>query len=173
MIIPVIRRASVGDAKLLAQLGARTFHDTFAAQNTPENMAAYLADSFGTEIQAAELADPSVMFFIAEFDAGAIGYAQLRVTETPAGVLGMNPIELARIYVVRDWLGHGIGEALLRSCIEEARRAGHQTMWLGVWKRNTRAEAFYRKQKFRIVGEKAFQLGTEIQSDWVMERPLL
>jgi hypothetical protein len=35
----VIRRANSGDAGLLAELGARTFSETFAAENTPEDMA--------------------------------------------------------------------------------------------------------------------------------------
>jgi len=38
-----IRRANSDDAKLLAELGAHTFEETFAADNTSEDMAAYLA----------------------------------------------------------------------------------------------------------------------------------
>ena len=53
---PLIRRAVAVDAGLLAELGARTFYESFAADNTPENMAAYLAESFGPDKQAAELA---------------------------------------------------------------------------------------------------------------------
>src|SRR5687768_17678071 len=53
-----IRRATERDADLLAELGARTFYESFAAQNTPENMTAYLAATFGPEQQRAELADP-------------------------------------------------------------------------------------------------------------------
>jgi diamine N-acetyltransferase len=170
---PIIRRGVAADASLLAALGARTFYDTFAADNTPEDMAAYLAASFNPGIQAAELADPSIMFFIAELDARTVGYAQLRAGSSPECVSGTNPVELVRIYVTQDWLGHGMGEALLLTCMEEAKRAGHRTMWLGVWKKNKRAESFYRKQNFRIVGEQVFQLGADLQSDWVMERQLL
>ena len=32
-----IRRATVDDASLLADLGARTFYETFAVDNTPED----------------------------------------------------------------------------------------------------------------------------------------
>ncbi len=39
----IIRLAKLRDAGLLAELGARTFSDTFAADNTPENMSDYLA----------------------------------------------------------------------------------------------------------------------------------
>ena len=41
-----IRRGTLADAALLSELGARTFSETFAADNTPEDLAAYVAASF-------------------------------------------------------------------------------------------------------------------------------
>ena len=35
-----VRRAANEDAELLAELGARTFEETFAKDNSPEDMAA-------------------------------------------------------------------------------------------------------------------------------------
>ena len=64
------------------------------------------------------------------------------------------------------------GEALMRACIDEARRAGHQTIWLSVWERNGRAQAFYRKRDFHEVGEHVFQLGADRQTDILMKREL-
>jgi diamine N-acetyltransferase len=167
-----IRRATLEDASLLAELGARTFHDAFAADIKPEDMASYLATAFSPEKQAAELADPHTTFLIAEDTGVARGYAQLRAGEAPAVVTGSKPIELVRIYVSREWLGRGVGEALMRACLDEARRAGHDTLWLGVWEHNGRAQAFYRKWGFRKVGEHPFQLGSEAQIDHVMARRL-
>ncbi len=57
-----MRYATADDDTLLAELGARTFNDTFAADNTPENMTSYLAASFSPEKQAAELEDPRSVF---------------------------------------------------------------------------------------------------------------
>ena len=168
----LIRRALLADAPMLAELGARTFYESFAAENTSENISTYLDTSFGPEKQAAELAEPGSIFLIAEIDRTAVGYAQLRCGETPDCISGPEPIELARIYVSQEYLGLGVGEALIRACIDEARRAGHQTMWLGVWERNVRALGFYRKWNFSIVGEHIFQLGSDPQRDLLMERAL-
>lgn len=168
----VIRRAAAGDAGLLAELGARTFSEAFAADNRPEDIAAYLAASFSPERQAAELADPSSVFFIAEVGGAAVGYAQIRAGEPGAGVEGPKPVELVRLYAAREWHGRGVGEALMRACVEEARRAGHGRIWLGVWERNGRAQAFYRKWGFRPVGRHVFRLGSDAQTDIVMERAL-
>ena len=41
-------------------------------------------------------------------------------------------------------------------------------MWLGVWERNVRAQAFYRKHGFDRVGSKVFVVGSDPQTDLVM-----
>jgi ribosomal protein S18 acetylase RimI-like enzyme len=168
----LIRHASVADAGLLAELGARTFADTFAADNKPEDMAAYLAAAFSPEQQAAELADPRATFLLAELDGRAVGYAAIRASDVPACVTGAKPVELLRLYVMQEWFGRGVGEALMRACVSEAQQAGYQTMWLGVWEHNGRAQSFYRKWGFNFVGEHIFQLGSDPQTDLLMERAL-
>ena len=167
-----IRRANSDDAKVLAELGARTFEQTFAADNTSEDMAAYLALHFSVAQQTAELAHPVSTFLIAEVDGQAAGYAKLHAGEPPKDIEGAKPIELVRLYVSQEWLGRGVGEALMRACIDEAHTAGAKTLWLGVWERNARAQAFYRKWDFRAVGEHMFQLGADMQRDILMERAL-
>ncbi|HSE31125.1 MAG TPA: hypothetical protein VLA93_06080 [Pyrinomonadaceae bacterium] len=54
-----VRRAKADDAKLLAELGARTFQDTFSAENNAEDMADYIASAFNVPQQIAELDDSS------------------------------------------------------------------------------------------------------------------
>lgn len=125
---PLIRRANLTDASLLAELGARTFYDTFAADNRPEDMAAYLAASFSPAKQAEELLDALSLFIIAEIDNEVVGYAQLHAGVSPECITGAMPIELARFYVVADWHGRGVSAALMRACIDEAQKAGYQTL---------------------------------------------
>ena len=48
-----IRPAQAGDAAALAAFAARTFRETFAADNTAEDMALYLAANYGPERQSA------------------------------------------------------------------------------------------------------------------------
>jgi ribosomal protein S18 acetylase RimI-like enzyme len=58
----------------------------------------------------------------------------------------------------------------MRACLEEARKMGHATIWLGVWEKNERAIRFYDKWGFRKIGEKQFVLGRDVQTDFIMER---
>ena len=167
-----IRRGNSEDAGLLAEFGARTFSEAFAADNSPEHMAAYIAAAFNLAQQTSELADPASTFFIAEVGGRTAGYAKLHAGAPEEGVEGPEPVELVRLYVSREWFGRGVGTALMRACIDEARQAGHETIWLGVWERNARAQAFYRKWNFRAVGDHVFQLGSDAQTDILMERTI-
>ncbi len=166
----IIRRGQDDDAALLAELGARTFSETFADENSPENMADYLAAAFNPEQQAAELADPHSSFHIAEANGVAVGYAMLRSGNVAEQVTGDKPIELVRLYVSRESLGSGVGAALMQACIDDAREGGYDTIWLGVWEHNARAQTFYRKWNFVKVGTHVFQLGDDPQTDFLMQR---
>ena len=176
-----VRRATVADASRLSRLGATTFRETFESTNTPEDMARYLAESFTTEKQAAEIADPAGIVLLAEHrgtdgegagDAELVGYAHLVAGSAPAAVRGPAPMELKRLYVARAWHGQGVAQALMDASIESARDRGAETLWLGVWEQNPRAVAFYAKYGFTRVGEHTFVLGADAQTDWLLARPL-
>jgi len=169
----LIRRGKANDAALLAELGARTFSETFAPDNSPADMAAYLVSAFSPAQQALELTDLSSSFLIAETNGVAVGYAMLRSGSVLDSVTDDEPIELVRLYVSRKHLGGGVGAALMRVCINEASRHGHRTLWLGVWEHNHRAQAFYRKWNFHEVGTHIFQLGDDAQTDILMERSIV
>jgi diamine N-acetyltransferase len=164
------RCATHRDAALLAELGARTFSDAFAADNTPEDMAAYLTGSFSPEKQAGELADPRSLFLIAEIENTAAGYAHLHAGQWPREVAGTHPIELMRLYSTRQWIGRGVGTELMKACLHAARNRGADIVWLGVWENNLRAQAFYRKWGFVDVGRHVFMLGSDAQTDLVMQK---
>jgi ribosomal protein S18 acetylase RimI-like enzyme len=168
----LVRRATADDNVLLAELGRQTFYETFARDNTPEDMAAYLASAFGPAIQAAELADPDTLFLLVEDHTQAVGYARLRNNRVIPGITGTRPLEIARFYARREWLGRGVGNALMRACLDAARAGGADQIWLDVWEHNARARAFYHKWDFVEVGKQTFQLGGDLQNDLILARPV-
>ena len=173
----VVRPATIADAARLSQLGATTFRETFEGENTPEDMARYLAKAFTPNQQAAEIADPAAAVLLAERrhtsgDAELVGYVHLASGPAPAAVQGPAPVELKRLYVARAWHGQGVAQALMDAALDAAYARGAQTLWLGVWERNPRAVAFYRKCGFTRVGEHTFVLGADAQTDWLLARPL-
>lgn len=166
-----IRAAIPSDNILLAEMGRQTFFDSFAADNTPENMAAYLDGSFSPQKQAAELADPNTTFLIIEAEGEPVGYARLQLGRPlECTISGEHPIEIVRFYSVKSWIGKGVGPALMQACLRETQRRGCDSIWLDVWEQNSRAVAFYRKWGFEVIGSQAFRLGDELQNDLLMQR---
>lgn len=158
----IIRRATPADAAALAALALETFVDAFGADNRPEDIAAYTSAEFGEAQQRREIEDPDIVTLLAD----SIAYAQLRRTpDSPHG-----EVELARFYVHRAHRGRGVAQTLMDTVTANARALGTARLWLGVWERNARAIAFYRKCGFVQCGTQPFLLGSDLQTDWVMRR---
>jgi ribosomal protein S18 acetylase RimI-like enzyme len=163
-----IRCATINDNELLAEVGRRLFATAFGTRNKPEDMAAYLAASFNPEIQAAELADPASVTLIAESEGAFAGYARLKVGQPVFPIPGQHPVELVRIYSEREYIGQGVGSALMQACFDEAAQRGCDVIWLGVWEQNPRAIRFYERWGFVRAGTQLFKLGEDFQTDYVM-----
>ena len=169
---PSVRAGTPADAGPLAAFGARVFAETFGPANDPADMALYLSRTYGLAQQSRELADPAIATLLAELDGTLVGFAQLREGQAPPCVIGPDPVELNRFYVDRPSQGRGVAQGLMGAVLAEGRRRGGATLWLAVWERNDRAQAFYRKCGFVDVGSQPFVLGTDRQTDRVMSRPL-
>ena len=164
----MIRQANSSDAASLAAIAERTFREAFAADNSEEDINLHCAQKFGAEIQSAEISDPQVTTLLAEVAGELVGFAQLRLAHAAASVKGDRPAELHRIYVSSEWHGRGVANELMRAVYAAAAQAGSDCIWLGVWERNLKALAFYRKCGFRIVGDHPFVLGRDRQRDLVL-----
>jgi len=164
-----IRYGTTADAKMLSELGAKTFYDTFTKDNTPENMQAHLKNSFSPEIQFVELSDPNHIFLVAEDESQPIGYAQLTLDSKEEFLTGVISLEVRRIYASQEYIGKGVGKTLMQAAIHEAERRGCDSIWLGVWEKNPRAIEFYKKWGFKEVGSHIFTVGDDPQRDFIME----
>ena len=169
-----IRQALISDAEALAKLSRETFHETFDGhpKNDPEDMRAYVAAAFADEQIAAELAAQDNLFLVAEKDERAVGYAKLTFDTREPEISGERPAELSRLYARKEMFGKGIGQLLLSACLQAAAQKGCDVMWLGVWEYNPRAQRFYEKHGFRVVGSHVFLLGRDPQTDLLMEKPI-
>jgi ribosomal protein S18 acetylase RimI-like enzyme len=168
----VIRRAVDADVPALAAFAERTFRKTFEADNSPEDMEAYCRTAFALDIQRRQVLDPAIDTLVIEDGQPALlAYAQLRPGALPP-VQGPSPIELWRFYVDHREHGRGLAQRLMAAVLEAAASRGAQTLWLGVWERNQRAQAFYRKSGFVDIGSHSFVLGADIQTDRIMARPV-
>lgn len=168
-----ITRASHADIEPLVALARRSFFDTYQDIDDHDAIREHCARHFTPARFASLLADETSCVLVATDDSGELaGYALVAVSEPPACVVGPAPVELARLYLAKQWIGRGVGAALMREVIREALRRGGQTLWLGVYEHNKRAMAFYERFGMKVVGTKLFEFGGEFFDDPVMAGPI-
>ena len=165
---------------MLAGLAGRLFREAFAAENTPEDMRAYLAEHFTEDALRRLLVDPACQVLVLEDGATPVGWALLvsgRSAPRDASAAARDissgaEVEIRRFYVEARLHGGDAATSLLASVLSRARELGAAAVWLAVWEHNRRAQGFYGKHGFRRVGAQAFQLGADTQTDDVLLRPL-
>lgn len=167
---PLIRKAGRPDLATVQAIARATFQETFGGANSPGDMAKYVEEQFSTRRVLAELVDPCSQFFLAEREGRTIGYLKINSGSAQTEPMGEDAMEIERIYVLREFHGHGVGQRLCDKALEVAHALGAETIWLGVWERNPRAIAFYRRNGFAEFGEHVFKLGDDEQRDVLMRR---
>ncbi|WP_372678081.1 GNAT family N-acetyltransferase, partial [Desulfosarcina sp.] len=112
---PIIQLAGSFDAFSLSKLAEKSFRGAFAKLNDKENFERYVARSFTEKQIRSEILDSASTFFIANVNDEWVGYAKLSQGGAPPDCVNPTPsIELARLYSMQDFLGCGIGPALMK-----------------------------------------------------------
>ena len=168
----VIREANRQDAELLVELGKRVFYEAFAEQTAPEDMTAYLQTTFSIDGIKAQLNNKNSLCLIIELQANSVGYAYLYPTRPPGCIKDPKAIQLIRFYLLKKCYGIGAGNALMQSCLDESRARSYRSVWLSSWELNGRANAFYKRWRFKVVGRQKFVVGSDIQNDHIFSLQL-
>lgn len=167
-----IRKALPDDANLLTSLGKRCFYEAFNAVTAPADMQAYLKTTFHKAAIESQLMDERSLIFIAEVGADPAGYVYSHPAIPPPCVGEKAAVKLERLYLRKRYYGRAVGDALMQISIEKSRLRGYQSIWLSSWELNDRANAFYKKWEFKIVGSQKFAVGSDIQNDFILSRKL-
>jgi ribosomal protein S18 acetylase RimI-like enzyme len=160
-----IRGAEEDDALELSKLAERTFRAAFAESNSAADMQKHCASHYGEPFQLAEIREPGRETWVAEDGARLVAYVQLRLDAVSPVIPGGRPVEIQRFYVDASHHGTGLAHQLMSHVLARAEAVGSTVVWLGVWERNQRALAFYRKWQFDVVGEHTFEVGDDPQRD--------
>ncbi|HEX3122359.1 MAG TPA: GNAT family N-acetyltransferase [Rhodanobacteraceae bacterium] len=168
----ILRSAARSDVADLVDMAAEAFRDTYREIVDPRDMEDYVTTALTADYFLPHVEDPSSSLLLAMAGARLVGYALVTRSTPPTCVNRYSPVELARIYLRREAIGQGYGAALMRAVQSEARRLRADGIWLGVYDRNTRARAFYRRWGFIDVGIQQFMLGDKIYADPIMCAPV-
>lgn len=168
-----IIRATISHLEDLKVLSRQTFFETFAAQNTKENMQQYLDMEFAEEKLTREISNPDSEFYLARLENKSIGYLKINFADAQTQLKENNGMEVERIYVQKEFLGKNVGQFLFTKALETATKKNMDYIWLGVWEKNLRAIKFYEKNGFAKFSTHFFKVGEDEQTDVMMRKKIL
>jgi len=155
-------------------LAIETFPLACPPGTTRENIDLFCATKLSPEAFEAYFADPRVSIWCAAEEDELVGYV-MSVSGEPedpviaSAVVRRPTVEISKIYVRQSAHGSGTAQQLMDVAVEDAKAEAAQSVWLGVNQQNTRANSFYERRGFLVVGERRFQVGDSLEEDFVRE----
>lgn len=172
--------AEADDAPALERLARITFPFACPPTSLHEDIERFLTTSLAADNFRAWIADPTATVLVAPSEAQATGELPIDgFAVTLAGdpvdpeitdvVIDRPVVELSKLYVHPARHGRGTAADLMAAVIASV--DGRAGLWLGVNQKNVRAQTFYRRNGFEVVGTRHFQVGYVVEDDYVMYRP--
>jgi len=167
------RDATPQDGPALDAMARRIWVETFEHSAPAADIALYLEGAYGPGGRLIrDLADPAHHFRLACAGDAIAGYSKLSPVWLDDAAISPGALQLSQLYVASGWHGSGIAQALMAWTIATARGRGASALVLTVWEENPRARAFYDRHGFVHIGDYAFQTGTQIDHDLIMQLSL-
>ena len=172
----LIRPARLEDADILAELGRRTFLDTFVAKDgfaipyPQADLLPYLDESFGPAAVRRRIAEDRSGYWVAERDGVFLAYANAGPNGLPHPDAAAGDQELRRIYVDKAAQGLGLGTKLLGISLDWMETHSTGPLWIGVWSGNLKAQKLYAAHGFEKAGEYDYPVGDWLDHEFILRR---
>ncbi len=166
----ILRPASLADVPALAALGRDSFCAAFEGLYRPEDLTAFLAETYCEQSVAAEVCAPEYIHCLAQAGSGLVGYCKMH---DPSGYAGYSaarkPIALGQLYTAPGMTGAGIGAQLMEWALGEARARGADAIQLSVYSENFGAQRFYQRYGFAKIADIGFWVGEQRDAEFLYE----
>ena len=153
-----IIRATLADAPLLAALGKRTFIESHGHSASQEDIDGYVKEKYTIDAMETELSDAQNVYHIIYYNEEPAGFSKIILNVSHSNIPQANVTKLERIYMLKQFYGLQVGQALLQFNIQLSKEQNQAGMWLFVWTENPRALRFYKKAGFKVIGSHDFAL---------------
>ena len=169
----ILRGATAADIPALARLAIDSFVGKFGDMYTPEDLAAFLAESYSHSTIAAELVNPDRLYQLAERGGILVAFCKLGLScSFPDHARGSNVLELKQLYALPAATGSGIGAALMDWAMDEFSARGADEVQISVFSGNEGAQRFYQRYGFEKVADVTFKVGQQIDAEFLFAKLL-
>lgn len=164
--------ADIGFAEELVQFWKESFLAAYSDIHSPENIQAYFAASYTMDEASKILSSDQYECLIAKRNHSTVGIAIINNRRCPLKE-ELNAAELKHLYLLPSEYGSGLANQLMEEVFKKVEAAGKSHMWLSVSKLNTRAQRFYKKLRFKLLGDgEDINVGNEVLPSLILIRSL-
>ena len=172
----LVRPPVMEDAPALAELGRRTFIETFVVEDgfaipyPKADLERFLDAGFGIEATMKRLNEPGAAWWVADRDGELLAYANVGPNGLPHPEAQAGDVELRKLYVSRAAQGLGLGSRLLAEALTWMEASVPAAQWIGVWSGNAKAQKLYAAHGFEKVGEYDYPVGAWNDHEFILRR---
>jgi ribosomal protein S18 acetylase RimI-like enzyme len=165
--------AKAHHAPAIAYVGRIAFRTAFAALfNKRIELEQYLDYTYSVEKIACSLKKENNIYFVALVDGLPAGFAKVKKHSLNEQLDFFYQAELQKLYVLQQFHGKGIADALLNAVLEFTSSFEPDCLWLDTHISNERAIRFYEKYGFKKEATAFFTIGTQTFEYYVMAAPV-
>ena len=108
----MIRKVEIADVEVLAKLAKQTFRETFAHDNTEEQLQEYFEEAYNLRVLSTELEDPDSESYFIMHEEEIAGFLKVNWGNAQTERELENAFEIQRLYVLQTYQGFGLGKQL-------------------------------------------------------------
>lgn len=157
---------------LLREISHETYRETFSDSNSEALIEQYFRDALTAEKLLKEFNTVGSNFYFISLNNNIAGFLKTNTDDAQSDDVDKDALEIERLYIRKKYLRNGLGLKLILFACDLAKQANKNCVWLGVWEGNTPALAFYKAQQFYQIGEHAFDMGGDIQTDLLLKKDI-
>ncbi len=168
-----LREATLADVPALTLLGRASFVDAFGHLYSESDLAAFLSEAKSEAATAGLVADPDGAMQIAERACEPIAFCKIGYKcGWPDHARGARAMELKQLYAASSATGSGVGSALMDWAMAALVAAGADEVQLSVYSGNHGAQRFYQRYGFEKIADVTFQVGEQIDEEFLFSKLL-
>lgn len=161
-----IRKADLGDYKIINDLAIKTWYDTYSSILSQEQLEYMLNTMYSLEAITEQIAIKGHHFLLLSEGEKYLGFASYELNYTSGTT------KLHKLYVLPETQGRGAGRLLISKIENAAKNNGNDKIVLNVNRYNNSAN-FYLKNGFTKAGEEDINIGNGyLMEDFIMEKGL-
>ncbi len=163
-----IRYADQPDINALSSLARLCFSDTFGHLYSKKNLSEHLQTTCSSEFFAKSLSEDKIL--LAEDGNQLVGYIKFGEVNLPLQTIPDSAKEIQRLYIHPQFKGNGIGRNLMQHALNHSTLKTSKHLYLSVYEGNIKAQNFYKKYEFSIIGEYNYYVGSHIDREFIMHK---